>query len=263
MPELPDVEVFRHIVEAGALHKLIVRVEIAAPRLLRGVKPRVLEERLRGSKFAATRRHGKLLFLKINRGGWLLLHFGMTGYPIIGENEWQPSDHARLRIYFAKSQPLTYFDPRKLGRIGFVDDVDAFIRSRNLGPDALMVGPDVFRERLQVKKAAAKAAFMDQHVLAGVGNVYADEILFQSAVSPLARLSRASNRTWDRLYRATREVLHRAINVGADPARLPRTYLLRQRKRDGRCPRCHAQLQTMKIGGRTTYYCPREQKNPA
>jgi formamidopyrimidine-DNA glycosylase len=263
MPELPDVEAFRQYLHSRVLHQRIERVEVASLSVIMGGSPRTLHRALRGTVFLSTHRHGKYLFLEIDRGGWLLLHFGMTGYPVVDANEQRPSDRARLRIRFANGHSFSYFDPRKLGLIGIVDHVDEFIRSRNLGPDALRVTEDVFKERLKKKATGAKAALMDQHVLAGIGNVYADEILFQARLSPLARLSLAKPPTWRKLYRVTRKVLSRAIEVRANPMSLPRTYLLHHRDRDGRCPRCGQSLQTMKVGGRTTYYCPRDQRKAA
>jgi formamidopyrimidine-DNA glycosylase len=263
MPELPDVEVFRRYLQARALGKRIKHVDVAAPSLLIGVSPKMLRRTLQGSSFLSTHRHGKYLFLKLEQGGWLLLHFGMTGYPIVDHNTERPSDRARLRLQLADGHSLCFFDPRKLGRIGIVDDVETYIRSRNLGPDALTVSEELFKERLKQKRTTAKTAFMDQQVLAGIGNIYADEILFQAGLSPLARFSRAKPQTWRTLYRATRQVLCRAIKAQANPDRLPRTYLLRHRERDGRCPRCRHSLHTIKIGGRTTYYCPRDQRKAA
>ena len=263
MPELPDVEVFRRYLQSHALRQRIHRADVAAPGLLRDVSVQALQRRIRGRRFVSTHRHGKYLFLELDRGGWLLLHFGMTGYAVVGKQRQRPSDHARLRIHFADGQVLSYFDPRKLGRIEVVDDLAAFIQSRKLGPDALTVKHDLFRQRLQQKKASAKAALMDQQTLAGIGNVYADEILFKSNLSPLARLTEAKPATWARLYRVTRQVLREAIRKGADPSRLPRTYLLRHRHRTGQCPRCHRRLRTIKVGGRTTYFCPRDQRRVA
>ena len=263
MPELPDVEAFRHYLHSRVLRQRIESVDVAAPSLIIGGDPKTLLRALRGAVLLSTHRHGKYLFLEIDRGGWLLLHFGMTGYPVVDANKQRPSDRARLRIRFANGHSFSYFDPRKLGRIGIVDDVAEFIRSRNLGPDVLSVTEDLFKERLKKKATGAKAALMDQHVLAGIGNVYADEILFQARLSPLARLSGVKSPTWRTLYRATRKVLCRAIEVRANPMSLPRTYLLHHRERNGRCPRCGRSLQTMKVGGRTTYYCPRDQRKAA
>jgi formamidopyrimidine-DNA glycosylase len=104
-----------------------------------------------------------------------------------------------------------------------------------------------------------KAALMNQAVLAGIGNLYADEILFQAGVHPRAAPRRLSRATLRRLYRTMERVLRAAIAARAEPANLPRTFLLRHRGDDGRCPRCGRRLRTMRVSGRTTYYCPRRQ----
>jgi formamidopyrimidine-DNA glycosylase len=101
---------------------------------------------------------------------------------------------------------------------------------------------------------------MDQHVIAGLGNVYVDEILFQADVNPMASLTSLTATTRGRLFQIMRRVLRRAIAVGAEPQRLPRTYQLPHRRKAGNCPRCGSEWSTMIIGGRTTYYCRRHQK---
>jgi formamidopyrimidine-DNA glycosylase len=101
---------------------------------------------------------------------------------------------------------------------------------------------------------------MDQHALAGIGNVYADEILFQARIHPGRRPHALDCRELNRLFNGLRKVLRKAIAAGADPARMPKSFLLPRRERGARCPRCGARIKTMVIGGRTTYYCPRCQR---
>ncbi|GKS57837.1 formamidopyrimidine-DNA glycosylase [Nitrospira sp.] len=261
MPELPDVEVFRKYLRSRALHRCIRTIQVLTPRLVQNVGVKSLQRRLQGRQFVSTQRHGKYLFLRLDRGGWLLLHFGMTGYPVVSKDLVCSSDHAHLRIQFSDGRTFAYFDPRKLGRIGLVNEPSELIRAKNLGPDARTVDRVQFRRQLQQKKAHAKAALMDQQTLAGIGNVYADEILFRAGVSPLARLTDATRATWNVLYRAMQHVWKEAIRKGADPSHLPRTYLLPHRHPGGHCPRCHRPLRTIKVHGRTTYYCPRDQRS--
>lgn len=259
MPELPDVEVFRRYLDSRVLGRLIRRIDLAAPEMAPGASPRSLSAHLRRARFRSTCRHGKYLFLEIDRGGWLFLHFGMTGYPLVDGKD--AADRPRLAIRFADGRRLTYYDRRKLGQIGLVEDVAGFIRSRRLGPDALAVEEAAFGARLKERRGAVKAALMDQHVIAGLGNVYVDEVLFQAGLHPTAALARVEPATRARLYRVMRRILERAIAAGAEPSRLPRRYQLPHRRKGGRCPRCGNRWKTMKVGGRTTYYCERDQRN--
>jgi len=259
MPELPDVEVFRRYLDSHVLGRLIRHVDVAAPEMAPDTSPRSLSAHLSRARFRSTHRHGKYVFLEIDRGGWLFLHFGMTGYPVVNGKE--AVDRPRLVIRFAAGHTLTYYDRRKLGRIGLVKDAQGFVRSRRLGPDALAVEEADFCARLKKRRGAVKAALMDQHVIAGLGNVYVDEVLFQAGLHPMTALVGLASATRARLYRAMRRVLGRAIAAGADPSRLPRRYQLPHRRKGGRCPRCGNRWKTVKAGGRTTYYCERDQRS--
>ncbi len=259
MPELPDVETFRRYLKSRVLGKVVERVEVLAPAMLRDISTEQLHSQLRGSRLRTTRRHGKYLFLECEDRGWLLLHFGMTGYPQVGRHG-ASRDEPRFRVRFLGGESLAFFDRRKLGRIALVRDVDAFIRTRKLGPDALDIGWRTFHARLHRKRGSVKAALMDQHTIAGIGNVYADEILFRARLHPAAEPTAVTVSTWRRVYRSLRTVLDQAVAAGAAPSRLPRTSLLSNRHKNGRCPRCGSRLRTMRLGGRTTYYCAREQR---
>jgi formamidopyrimidine-DNA glycosylase len=166
-----------------------------------------------------------------------------------------------LRIDFTDTSHLAFDDQRKFGRIAFAEDVDAFIHQRRLGPDPLDRRFDfrAFKASVGRRRGAVKPVLMNQHVVAGIGNIYADEILFQARVHPETRLDQLGAVSLRSLYRATKRVLTRAVRARADADRLPRSYLLRQRRPHGHCPRCGRALSQLKIGMRTTYYCPTDQ----
>jgi formamidopyrimidine-DNA glycosylase len=102
---------------------------------------------------------------------------------------------------------------------------------------------------------------MDQHSIAGIGNVYADEILFHARLRPQRDIPALGPRELKRLFQSLRKVLKKAIEARADPARMPRSFLLPRRQRGGRCPRCKARISTIAVGGRTAYYCPKCQRS--
>jgi formamidopyrimidine-DNA glycosylase len=265
VPELPDVETFKRYADATALHQKIARSQVKARAMLKGVSASTLQRRLKGRTFQETRRHGKYLFLEFGRRGWLVLHFGMSGSLHYYRKREAAHPHDRLIIHFADGARLNYRSQRKLGEIGLTGDPDEFRQQHHLGPDAL--DPDLdfgsFYEALSDSGAAVKSALMKQQELAGIGNVYADEILFQAGVHPATRADRLDRSAWRRIYRAMRRrVLPAAIKGQADPQSFPRSFLTRRRgDPEARCPRCGGPVRTMRIGGRTAWYCPRCQRS--
>jgi formamidopyrimidine-DNA glycosylase len=261
MPELPDVEVYKQYLDATSLHHRIrdIDVDAAGRRMLRGVSTHDLHAALVGHELAQTRRHGKHLFARITGGGWLRLHFGMTGDLRYFKHDGAKPAHTRLRFDFINGYHLAFIDVRMFGAIGLVDDVDAFIAAERLGPDARYLDAAGFRNAVAGHRGPIKSTLMDQQVLAGLGNVYTDEVLFAAHVDPRARTDDLDDATLRKLHRATRTVLEQAIDARVELDRFPRSFLLRHRGGDETCPRCGRRLQHLRIGGRTTYYCPREQ----
>lgn len=260
MPELPDVQVFKEYLDATALHKRVRSVHVArAERLLRKVSRRAFAARLRGRSLAGTRRHGKFLFVALSGDGHLLLHFGMTGrLHYYKDKGGKAPEHTRLLLDFARGYRLAYRNMRGLGRIALVKDVDDYIRDQGLGPDALDLRLGAFRKVLKGRRGAIKSVLMNQSALAGIGNVYADEILFAAGVHPAARAGRLGRETQKSVHRALRGVLRKAIAARVE--NFPREFLVPHRSRGERCPRCGAKLRKTRIGGRATFYCPRHQQ---
>ena len=268
MPELPDVEGFKQHLDATCRGRTIRTVAVADDRVLDGISAAALARRLEGSKIGASRRHGKHLFVEIGSVGWLALHFGMNGYlaHFVGDAEDPPYD--RVRLDFADGHHLAYVNPRLLGHLGLVPDVDAFVAAEGLGPDALARDFDVawLERALAGSRRDVKSLLMDQAVVAGIGNIYSDEILFQARLDPRIRCDRLDGRARRRLFDAIKHVLETAVEAGAGSERLadrlPRGFLTPQRKKSGRCPRCGGLVETLKLAGRTAYFCPRCQSEP-
>ncbi len=259
MPELPDVEVWRKYVDATALHHEITNIEIRAPDMLVGISPRLLAARMRDNRLEVTKRHGKYLFIGLNNGFWLTLHFGMTGRLSYFKHSRTIPAHTRLFIAFSNGFHLAYDCQRKLGRIALTVNPDTFVRQQGLGVDALDpdLTVDTLVRLLRKRHGAIKAILMDQHLIAGIGNLYADEILFQAHIHPQCCAGELNDHSLHKVFRAMRRVLQMAIERGADPDRLPASWLLLSRHRGGACPRCRAGLSRIKVSGRTSYVCPR------
>ena len=264
MPELPDVENYKRDLDAKARNKTIQHVEAHRSRVLRGVSPAKLAKALTHHKLKRSRRHGKHLFAEFTGGQWMALHFGMTGRLAYFKNDNKDDPaHDRLRLDFANGYHLAYVNQRMLGSVRLIDDPDDFIAEAELGPDALdrSVDKKAFQELLAGRRGETKAALMDQRLLAGIGNVYSDEILFQARLHPKTPVEKLDRQQVSKLYGAMKRVLKMAITKGAGSDtlldRLPRNYLLPYRKNGAKCPRCGGTVRSLKAAGRTAYYCPR------
>ncbi len=260
MPELPDVEIFRRYLARTSLGQKIDSVDLDASRMVKGIAAGTLRRRLDGRTFRSTRRHGKYLFAGLGDRRWLLLHFGMTGFLDYAKDGAPPPDHARLVIRFANGARLAGVWQRLLGRIGMVDDPDAFIRDNKLGPDALGLTRKAFADLLDGRGGSIKSALMDQSFVAGIGNVYSDEMLFQAKIHPRAKAGGLVASQVSALHRAMGHVLKTAIARKADPERLPASWLLPHRQAGARCPRCGGKIARIAIAGRHAFLCPRCQK---
>ncbi len=257
MPELPDVEVYRRYLGSTSLHKRIATVQVRSNKILGNLSPRKLRAALIGREFQSTARHGKQLFAQLDSNMWLALHFGMTGYLMYFKNVDKEPVYDRLLIGFVNGFHLGYYSQRLLGKVELVDNLGSVIAAKHLGPDALDPKFDfpAFKRVMARRKGIAKTALMNQHIIAGIGNIYADEILFQARVHPQARVNELDETALKTLLQKMKAVLRTAIACGADPARFPRNYLIPQRYKGGRCPRCGADLGRIKIGARGAYFC--------
>jgi formamidopyrimidine-DNA glycosylase len=262
MPELPDVETFRRYLASTALHKKIKEVEVNSLAILEDVSASELKKRLQGRQFEDARRHGKYLAAILDNNGCLVMHFGMTGFLKYFKDERKEPPHERLLISFANGYHLAYDCQRKLGHIRLVDDFAHFIEEKALGPDAL--DPDLgfaaFQKAAVGRQASIKSFLMNQEVLAGIGNVYSDEILFQAKIPPKIRADRLPDKALQRLFSVRKEVLETAIAHQANPDEFPQSYLTRHRGRSGECPKCGTPIEKTQVSGRTAYYCPDCQK---
>jgi formamidopyrimidine-DNA glycosylase len=167
----------------------------------------------------------------------------------------------RLLVSFANGYHLAYDAMRKLGEVQLVDDVERFVADRELGPDALSpeMDADTFVERLAGRRGMIKPALMNQQIIAGICNVYSDEILFQVGVHPRKKVSELDSEQLQETFQQMKEVLRTAIENQADPQRFPDSYLTQHRRKEGRCPICGQDLHQVKVSGRTAYYCPNRQ----
>lgn len=258
MPELPNVETFRRYLDATSLHKRINRVECADEKVL-DITPQRLGQALVGRQLIASRRRGKHLLVELDRGGWLALHFGMTGYLryFKGPSEDREAAFDAVRILFDNGFALALNTRRKLARLRLTDDPDRYATDHGLGPDALELPENAFVDLLDDRRGSIKSFLMNQALLAGIGNEYSDEILFQAGIHPTVTVDRLDSNRRHALYTTLRDVLERAVECGGEPTRMPDDFLLPHRGAGERCPRCSAPLKHIKVAGRSAFVCER------
>jgi formamidopyrimidine-DNA glycosylase len=260
MPELPEVETFKRYLDGTSLHRRITGLEVRDAYVLKRVSALELARRLKGHRFENSHRHGKHLFVRTSDELWLRLHFGMTGsLEYLDHDEVAPKT-ARVIFRFADNCRLAFDDQRKFGEIELIEDVDEFLQTRGLGPDALEISLSQFKAIVGKHRGAVKAILLNQKLIAGIGNLYADEILFRARMHPATEVARVSDKDLMRLFRATRYVLEKAIALKTDFNRLPKSWLLTHRGKRGMCPRCGRALKSATIGGRTSWFCAHCQK---
>jgi formamidopyrimidine-DNA glycosylase len=256
MPELPSVEIFKRYFDRHALNQPIERAEVSSPEIVVDVSPRTLERSLEGHEFISSRRYGKYLFSRLDNDLYLIMHFGMTGY--LHYFHQNSSSHVRLLISFQNGSHLAFDDARKFGKLGLTSDPDEFIAWKGLGEDALEIKFNAFQKLFQGRSGMIKPLLLNQNFIAGVGNLYADEILYQCSLHPETHAHQLNRSDLRSLYHQMRRVLLKAIQYQDRPYDFPDSYLLSHRYPGGECPE-GGPLKVIKVGGRTTYYCPQRQ----
>jgi formamidopyrimidine-DNA glycosylase len=259
MPELPDVETFRRYFNATSLHNRIADLEVRNARVLENISESEMKKALAKRAFESTSRLGKYLFAIMDDGRSLLFHFGMTGYLKYYKEE-RNLDHERVTLHFENGYHLAYVCQRMLGKMTVVDRIEGYAAEHNIGPDALSVDRSWFKDHFSNKRGALKPALMDQTMLAGLGNIYTDEVLFQAGFHPGQPVKKLDGDDLNRLFEQMKQVLETAVENKADPALLPDSFFLPNRDTSTLCPKCGGKIRRTKISGRTAYFCPRHQK---
>jgi formamidopyrimidine-DNA glycosylase len=279
MPELPEVEAGRLLARRVAEGRRITDVWCAAdPIVFDGVSPARFHRHLLGRRVRVARRHGKHLWLELDRRPWPCFHFGMTGgfhtprapgVKLVSSGAWEVADgwpprFTKLRLVFEGGGELVMADARRLGRIRLREDPRAEPPISRLGFDALVDLPLLARffELLRERSAPMKALLLDQSFAAGVGNWIADEVLYQARIAPRRPARSLSREEARRLRAALRRVVTTAVRVRADSDRLPRAWLFHRRwgKNPAAVTALGESIRHDTIGGRTTAWVPAIQR---
>lgn len=282
MPELPEVECVRRSLEQGIAGGLVVEASLLRRDICESFdaaghsSPTRPDHLLLGGRVDRVVRHGKQIAVVLHDGRSLCVHLGMTGQLLVEETnvpnaEHQRHIHARWRIQMphpTRQVEVIFRDPRRFGGLWAFASFEQLQRSRwrALGPDALTITGDQLHDALRERRCALKAALLDQRAVAGIGNIYADEVLFRAGIDPRTPAGRLKPKTLHRVAACIREVLAEAINAGGttlrdyrDAAGSRGTFQQRHAVygRAGEpCMRCGRTLRGILLAQRSTVLCP-------
>ncbi len=277
MPELPEVETVSRGLRKRALGRRIAAVEVLHTGIIIG-DPEEFMRLAEGRTVASVQRKGKVLAVELagakQQGtGYLILRLGMTGQVTIQSvgDPLEPHTHVRM-VFEGGNEELRFRDVRRFGRLRCCtrEELDALFKS--LGPDAQQATEAEFLRARRGRRGAIKSWLLNQQGVSGLGNIYADEALFEACIHPLAQPERISSDSARRLYRAVQKVLKRAVNLQGTTFRdyidiegRPGNYLRRLRvyqKTGEPCPRCGTPIRRIVIAGRSSHFCPNCQRRP-
>lgn len=259
MPELPEVETRLLFFRRTALGQCVERVIVTAPNMIKNPRARAFARGLRGRCFVDALRRGKYLIIALDDGRKLILHFGMGGDLAYYKLPRERPDYTRIEFILTNGWRMAFTCPRKICRVMLVDETEHVPALREMGPEPLGIAFSLaFLARLieERPRRQIKPLLLDQRMIAGVGNIYADEILFEAGVRPDRVASSLSEEAIKRIHRATRRVLRRSIRT-ADEEEFPSDFLVSREARGAVCRVCGQPIEKKKIGGRTSHFCSR------
>jgi formamidopyrimidine-DNA glycosylase len=274
VPELPEVETTARGLQARIVGLRVVGVgSVDWPRMLPQTTESDLRDTLVGRTVLSVGRRGKYLLVEFDGDAWLMVHRKMSGNLLLGPADAPPERHTHFEISFDGGSALRLVDPRKFGRVYLFhssDEMTDFLAER-LGPDSLLeLDPRVFAEKLRGRRGRIKSLLLDQSFIAGIGNLYADEALWQAKIHPLRTADSLSPREVRALGEAIHDVLAAAIERrgtsfsdyrDADGTRGENQDYLNVYGRGGQaCPRCGTILTRIFLGQRSSTFCPKDQK---
>lgn len=277
MPELPEVESLRQMLARSVVGRTFRHTTVREARLRRSVTSE-LASALAGRRIERIGRRAKYLLIEVGGGQVMLVHLGMSGSLTHRGHGFDPvpfdSRHDHIEFALDDGSVLVYNDPRRFGLIKVVAraDLDNVTELKYLGPEPLghEFSTGYLWKATRGRTAAIKNLLMDQRIVAGVGNIYASEVLFRARVRPTRRGGKVTRDEAERIVTATKEVLREAIGSRGTTFRSYRdsrgqpgkfAQLLRVYDREGKpCRRCNTPIRAIVLGQRSSYYCPRCQK---
>jgi formamidopyrimidine-DNA glycosylase len=279
MPELPEVETVARGLQRELAGRKILSVTLGKADFIDD--PGTVERELPGRTILSVERYGKFLLLRLSAGegteetkeeSALLVHLGMTGLLMPRVVSEPQAKHTHVVLLLDDGRELRYIDPRRFGRIAYLEGEVLRGELQRFGADPLEAGLAEFAQRIRGRRARIKALLLDQKVLRGVGNIYADECLWKAKIHPAALGARLKTRQVEELRAVLQEILQKAIVLRGssisdflDAEGLPGEYQRHHRVygREGKaCFRCKTAIRRVIVAGRSSYFCPKCQAAP-
>lgn len=267
MPELPEVETTVRALREPLIGQTIVDVWNDWPRLIVQPDLEELKYRIHNQTVEAITRRAKYLIFHLSNNDFLIVHLKMTGHLSVVDPELPRHPHVHTVFHLESGQELRFKDMRKFGRVYLVRDLDTFFSK--LGPEPLedSFTPKLLKQRLKGRRRIMKTVLLDQHVVAGIGNIYADEALFDAGIHPERPADQLSDEDFVRLHGAIQKVLRLGIEregASLDSYAKPdgsrgdmQNAMAVFRKTGELCPRCEqSMIERKKLHGRSTHFCP-------
>jgi formamidopyrimidine-DNA glycosylase (fpg) len=267
MPELPEVETIARGLDKRVAGDVIESVWIGSkPEPLKSPAKQIAKV-LEGARINKVKRVGKHIVVDLAPSGEWIVHLGMTGQMLVAAPESELAKHTHLVAKLSSGRELRFVDPRRFGRLSVQKPENSFTAQ---GGEPLGVSEEKFIALFKGRKTLIKSALLNQKILSGVGNIYADEALFRAGIRPRRRANAITREQLRKLYKTLREVLHEAIKAGGSSVsdyvdadgeegffQLQHRVYLRTGEA---CYTCKSPIKRVVIGGRSSHYCPRCQR---
>ena len=259
MPELPEVNTFQHYFDETALNQKIVDTEVHDDKIMRNGTGADFADFTRGRTFLRTYRRGKYLFAEMDNGQHVLLHFGMTGDLAYYDAEEDRPKYERFRFVFDNGMKLGFDCPRKFARILTIPDRDAYITDIELGEDAQRIPLDDFLDMVKGKKSTIKGFLLNQKYIAGMGNLYADEVCYRTDIHPASRTDKLSAAQLTEIWQAMQDILAEAVEKLPHYKAYPGVWFWQKWRHEGEVEGVGT-VRSGKYAGRTTYWVEGRQR---
>lgn len=274
MPELPEVETVKRIIEPQILNRKITDVVINKPQIIMYPDLENFYLGIKGKEIKKMERRGKFLSIYLNNGDKIILHLRMTGQLLVTPENYPEEKHTHLIFKLDDCNEIRFIDTRRFGRFWMIgsseEDIYSGINNLGLEPFDEEFNGDYLKSKLEKRKKTIKEMLLDQSIVTGIGNIYGDEILFAAGIKPIRICSSLSNKEWDKIAFTIKDVLNKAINYNSIT---PEDYL-KGKGREYRsnqffkvyghggetCSQCGEVLIRIILSGRSSVYCPKCQK---
>jgi len=266
MPELPEVETIKRELEKIIVNKKIIGVIINNAKVIREPKKEKFVADLKNVAIKEIIRRGKLLIFALSSGRFMTIHLKMTGQLIYPGN----GKTSRLSFKLSDGKLLDFNDSRIFGELRIVDNWQDLKFIKELGPEPFELTEEKFTEILKNKKTKIKVLIMDQKIISGIGNLYANEALFRAKIDPRRCANSLSQKEAKNLFEEIKKVLSEAIHykgssvdqyvqVSGEPGEYVKYHRVYDRENEP-CYKCKGKVKRISLGGRGTYFCPNCQK---